>query len=398
MGRFRAWRHMRWLAVGVAVGVAILVGVLVRSAGSPAPPAPPLRHLRTPAPALAAPAGIQFGASVNLLFNNGTFTPAPITAQLAARRATGATFARSDALWEASEPRPPQDGVHHYDWFFDDTIAADLAQAHLQWLPIIDYSAPWAQSVSGQDHSPPSSDADYAAYAQAFAARYGAGGTFWTANPALPAEPVSTIEVWNEPDNGAAWYPAPNAVDYGALYELTREAIDAIDPSARVIVGGLVDPSTFLPALIRTRPALVGHLDGVAIHPYGTPAMVLTRITNARQTMRALGLGAVPLYVTEFGWTTSPPGAGDYVPAAERPAYLRATLDELGHTDCGVAAASLYTWVSPERDPANSGDWFGISPIGVAGDVVSEDAQAVAAFRAGLQAAAAGGPAVDACG
>ncbi len=73
----------------------------------------------------------------------------------------------------------------------------------------------------------------------------------------------------------------------------------------------------------------------------------------------------MPLYVTEFGWTTMPAGTVDYAPESKRPGYVQATIPALGHTDCGVAAVLLYTWVTPERDPANGQDWYGIaSPNG----------------------------------
>ena len=183
--RRRPGMRRRGEALAAAVAVAaVVVGVvlIVTSGGS--------RHPR----AHAAPTGRcgaacrprraeVFGINVNRLFNDLTYTQAQIDAQLAAVRATGATVARSDALWEAAEPHAPAGGRHHYDWSFDDQIAGSLAAHGLTWLPIIDYTAPWAQSVSGQDHSPPRSDADYAAYAGAFAARYGSGGTFWRAHP-----------------------------------------------------------------------------------------------------------------------------------------------------------------------------------------------------------------------
>ena len=153
--------------------------------GFTAPPCPcgPDRLAAGRSACIPAPPSQVFGINVNRLFNDLTYTQAHIDAQLAAVRATGATVARSDALWEAAEPHAPAGGRHRYDWSFDDQIAGSLAAHGLTWLPIIDYTAPWAQSVSGQDHSPPRSDADYAAYAGAFAARYGSGGTFWRAHP-----------------------------------------------------------------------------------------------------------------------------------------------------------------------------------------------------------------------
>ncbi|HUO74610.1 MAG TPA: hypothetical protein VMU39_27825 [Solirubrobacteraceae bacterium] len=355
------------------------------AAPTPAPPGPPAQ------PAPSGPE--QFGVSVNRLFNDLIYTPAQIDAQLAALRTTGATVARTDAFWEGAEPAAPVGGVHHYDWRFDDSIAASLASHDLTWLPIIDYTAYWAETIPGRDHSPPAVPDDYAAYAAAFAQRYGPGGAFWVEHPALAAKPVGTYEIWNEPDGAAFWNPTPNAAAYADLYARARDAILAVQPSARVIVGGLAGPATFLPAMLAARPALRGHVDGVAIHPYGaTPLGVLTIVRSVRAVMSSLGMARVPLYVTEFGWTTRPPTARAYVSAALRPGYLRGTLQALRHVDCSVAMTIVYTWVTPERNPKDGEDWFGIhSPSGAA----TVDSRA---FTAGLRAAATPGASVNLCG
>jgi hypothetical protein len=383
-------RHVAAAAGTLAVALAVLAVVLLsgssqrhrhrhRHPRSLSPSAPRLT------PALAAPAGQSFGINVNRLFNDRTDTPEQIDAQLAALAATGATVARSDALWEATEPTAPSAGIHHWVWQFDDSIAAALAAHSLTWLPILDYSAPWAQSVPGEDHSPPRSATDYAAYAAAFTARYGTGGTFWRAHPQLSPRPVTTIEVWNEPDNAEFWVPAPDSASYAHLYLSTRSAIDAVDPAARVIVGGLTDATAFLPAMVNAAPDLVGHVDGVAIHPYGTPSVVIAKLRGARDTLAALGMGSVPLYVTEFGWTTSPPGSLGYVPADRRPTWIERTLQALGHLNCGLAASVMYTWVTPQSNAADSQDWFGIENPDATGTPSS------AAFVSGLRAAAAPG-------
>lgn len=386
---------MRWgrtrtaVALGaLAAAVAVVVVVVIVTAPSPAPPV-------LPRPALAAPAGRSFGVNVNLLFNNFSYTPAQIDAQLAAVAATGATVARSDALWEATEPTAPVHGVHRYDWDFDDEIAGSLAAHGLTWLPILDYTAPWAQSIPGVDHSPPRSDADYAAYAAAFASRYGPGGSFWRAHPQLTPRPVTTVEIWNEPDQPEFWKPAPSPGAYAALYLAARGAIDAVAPGIRVIVGGLTDPGAFLPEMLRATPGLRGHIDGVAIHPYGRPATVLSKVVAARATLDGLGMNGVPLYVTEFGWTTSPPGALDYVPAAQRPADISSTLTALGKAGCGLAMVVLYTWVSPGGDPGDSQNWYGVANPTQPADGTAD----TAAFTAGLQAAArSAGAGSTACG
>lgn len=353
------------------------------------------RHKATQAsipPSQPAPASAQFGANTGRLFNGQLYTAGVIDAQLKALHDTGATLARSDAPWEATEPTAPTGAIHHYDWAFDDAIAAALAAHGLTWLPIVDYSTPWARSIPSQDHSAPDAS-EYAAYAAALAGRYGPGGGFWTAHPQLPPRPVTTYEIWNEPDNPVFWAPEPDAAAYADLYLRSRDAIDAVQRGARVIVGGLTHPASFLPALLAAAPAVRNQLDGVAIHPYGaTPQAVLDSVRAARAALQSLGLGSVPLYVTEFGWTTSPPGAQDYLSPRLRPGYIEQTLDQLGHTNCGVAAVLAYAWVTPQRNPGDAQDWFGIHPPGGGS---SPDADA---FAAGLRAAAASAPTATVCG
>jgi hypothetical protein len=391
------WRTAAILSGALLIAALALVVALVVSGGSgpakhAAPPTAPA-STTAPRPTPPPPSTEQFGASVNRLFNAGGYTITQIDAQLVALQQTGATLARSDALWEAAEPTPPAPGAQRYDWSFADRIAGALAAHGLRWLPIIDYSAPWAQSIPGQDHSPPTSPAAYAAYAAAFAQRYGSAGSFWQTHPDLQPEPVDTYEIWNEPDNAAFWSPAPDAAAYAGLYARARDAIGAVQPGARVIVGGLTHPRTFLRAMLAADPALRDQIDGVGIHPYGpTPGRILQSIRGARLELDSLGLTGVPLYVTELGWTTRPPGALDYLPERLRPGYIERTIADLGHAGCGVAATILYTWLTPERDPANPQDWFGIHPPDGGSSPDTE------AFAAGIRMATSHGPAIPLCG
>lgn len=361
------------------------------SATSPTTTSPPATTSLSP-PSLPAPTSEVYGINVNRLFNDGTYSPAQINGQLSAVAATGVTVARSDALWELSEPHPPVDGVHAYSWSFDDAIAGDLAAHGLTWVPIIDYTATWNESVAGEDHSPPVSDADYAAYAAAVATRYGPGGAFWIAHPELTPHPVSTVEIWNEPDNRQFWIPAPDAAAYGRLYVTARAAIAAAVPTTRVLVGGLTNPTATLPAMIAAEPGLAGQVDGVAVHPYGIPLQVIGKLHDDRRTLTVLGMGSVPLYVTEFGWVIHPRGALGYVSARLRPGYIRPTMAALGHLDCGIAAVIYYTWITPEHDRADREDWFGIQPPD------GRPGPDLHAFTDGLHAAQSPGPSYHVCG
>jgi hypothetical protein len=355
-------RRVVWLGLGgvLLVGVAI---ALLEGGGRGHRPAVPGAGAAAGPPAAAPPSTPLQGINVNRLFLDRAYSPAQIDAQLSALEQTGATDARCDALWEATEPAPPTGGVHHYNWSFDDQVAGSLARHRLRWLPIIDYSAPWAQSIPGQDHSAPSSPAAYAGYAGAFAERYGPGGSFWAAHPAISAQPVTTIEIWNEPDGAQFWVPGPDPRAYANLYASARAAIKAADPAARVLIGGLTNLPVFLPAIIAARPDLRGRIDGVGVHPYlASPPQIIGAMRTDRTVLRALGLANVPLYVTEFGWTVRPRGTLHWLPGPLRPSYISDSFQALAHTDCGIAAVFLYTWVTPQQDAANGEDWFGINP------------------------------------
>jgi hypothetical protein len=333
-------------------------------------------------PDLSPPVGVMLGASVNRLFNDRTYGRDEIDGQLSALAATGATLARTDSLWELAEPSPPTGSGQHFNWGFDDHIVALLAAHGLRWLPILDYTAPWDRLQPGVLHSPPRSPGNFAAFAGALAARYGPDGAFWRSRPDLTPEPTETYEVWNEPDNPVFWAPKPDAAGYAQLYLATRAAIHDVEPGARVIVGGLTRAPAFLPALLAARPELAHSLDGVGLHPYGPgPAAVLAKVRRARHSLDSLGLGTVPLYVTEVGWTIHPAGALDFATARRRPRNIETTLAVLGHTDCRISAVVLYTWVTPERDPRDKEDWFGIHPASGASTPDSR------AFAAGIRQA-----------
>jgi hypothetical protein len=335
----------------------------------------------------------EIGANTGVLFASGHFKRSEINSQLRALAATGATLARADAPWEAAEPKPPLLGlIHQYDWRFDDIIASSLAANGIRWVPIIDYSASWAQSVPGQDHSAPSSVSGYAAYAAAVASRYGPGGRFWRQSSGLKPLPVDTYEIWNEPDHSMFWKPAPNPAAYADLYAHAHAAIAAVQPGARVLIGGLTAPSTFLPAMLASDPGIQGQIDGIGIHPYAaTPAGVLASVRTTRLLTRTIGLAAVPLYVTEVGWTTSPEKSFAWTSVQLRPDYIEQVLSQLGHSDCGVAEVLLYAWTTLEQNPGDPEDWYGISPP--SGGATPD----TAAFAAGLRQAGQVGPVIPVC-
>src|SRR3954452_21036457 len=309
----------------------------------------------TAAAAPGASATPVFGVSVNRIINDD-FTPAHWDAPLRAVRASGITLARTDAFWMWAEPHPPRHGVHRYDWRRLDAVATALASHRLRWLPILDYSAIWAATYRGDYHSPPRSNADYAAYARAFAARYGRGGRFWRGHPRLPRLPVTDYEIWNEPNNGKYfWKPKPDAARFADMYLRARAAIHAVDGHATVVVGGLVAHPSFVAAMYAARPDLRGNVDALGWHAYAPRVEgLLTGLRDLRATLELEGEPDLPLHVTELGWPT---GGGDptVLPELARATALEAAADQIARSDCGITSVIAYTWRTPRRDATGFG-------------------------------------------
>jgi len=283
-------------------------------------------------------------------------------------------FVREDAAWEAVQPSAPTAKGPGYNWAWTDAIASALARHRLQWLPIIDYSTSWSASYSQSDGllkprqpdllSPPKPvDVPYfAAYAAAFVKRYGPGGSFWAANPRLRPEPVTQVQIWNEPNANYFWMPSPDAQAYASLYEQARSAILAAAPKVKVAVGALGNPSwTFLDQLFS---ALGGARDvaAVADTPYASrPEDVVDNVAGLRRALDAHGDRSATIQVSEFGWPTR--GSESFVATLTDPGRATAlvrTMQMLATGNYGVSLIAPYTWVTPQQDPNNAEDWYGI--------------------------------------
>jgi hypothetical protein len=225
-------------------------------------------------------------------------------------RDAGISVVRDDASWDSAEAQPPDPatGQHQYRWAERDARVAAMARYGLRWYPIVDYSASWASSIPGDQFAPPARDEDFAAFAAALAARYGRGGAFWAEHPELPALPVESYEIWNEPDFSQFWHAdgEPGA-RYASLYASSRAAIKQADPAARVVVGGLVDWNgpRFVRAMYRARPDLRGNVDALGYHEYHHDVADVHRsLSEIRRVLRGVGGSAVPIELTEVGWSS----------------------------------------------------------------------------------------------
>ena len=281
--------------------------------------------------------------------------------QLAAIAATGVGVVREDAFWSRVEPQPPRNGTHHYNWTAPDAIASALARNGLRWYPILDYSTTWDGTLSGPKgwKSAPADPTEFAAYAAAFAGRYGTGGSFWADNPSLPMLPVQTYEVWNEPNLSDFWPETRGAADrYGELLAATAPALRAADPAGRVVVGGLSPTGLgeFLDEVEARQPGLIATMDAVGFHPYGTTfADTGARVRVLREWLDRNGAGEVPIEVTETGWATPP------LPEENRATRMGDLVLGLTQSSCDISRIIPYTWLTFEGDNPNPENRFGIA-------------------------------------
>ena len=270
--------------------VAVLASALLATVGALAP------RLAATATAAGRSSGEAFGASGAIPGN---------AAELDVLARAGATEYRTDAPWSNAEPLAPAGGVHTYVWASYDAVAATLAEHGLRWLPILDYSPAWASS-DGTPYGAPTDREAFAAYAAAFAARYGVGGSFWASHPQLPALPVAEYEIWNEENTQTFWHQQATApAQYAALVLMARRSIKAVVPSARVVLGGVLDGGAdalgFLAAMERARPGVLRTMDAIGYHPYqGNLQAILERIAALRRLLRQAGAAAVPIDITEM--------------------------------------------------------------------------------------------------
>lgn len=241
-----------------------------------------------------------------------------------------------------------------------DSVVREAAKRGVVIHPVIEYwgcdypSTP--QTCSDSGWNVPTNMGLFQRRMKSFAARYWAGGTFFSGGAASLCgascwfTPIGTYEIWNEPnvaiegdpDPYPFWHTAaktrPNATTYGTLYANAWLGIKKVSPTLSVIPAGLAEatfittagsatPHQYLAtALLQARsrilldstyrrtvgtstlPALC-YADATNIHTYGWPDWSPTKATsnaiNFSNSMASdVRLGGIrsTLWISEFGW------------------------------------------------------------------------------------------------
>jgi hypothetical protein len=261
---------------------------------------------------------------------------APSVEQFQRLRAGGVDSVRIPVSWQGVQPLSASEA----DFSHVDSLVAAATAAGIKVLPFV-YDAPaWAVAPAsvpgsgGHSKAPKTLPVKTATQRTAWAnflklvvARYGPVGSFWAANPALPASPIRTWQIWNE-ENFKYFVVRPNPADYGKLVNISYAAIKSVDPGAKLILGGMFArpkeaefkrkpaqayfATDFLEGLYKTTPGVKRKFSGVALHPYTTDYRQLTPDVEAFRLVLAQNHDAGKgLWITEIGWSSQPRAGHD---------------------------------------------------------------------------------------
>jgi hypothetical protein len=207
----------------------------------------------------------------------------------------------------------------------------------------------------------PFAEAAWRSHLQALATRYRPGGTYSASDPSF--KPIRIWQLWNEENLTAYWGSFPDPVAYAGMVEVGTDALRSVDPSARVMIGGLstankgIDPSRFLRRIYEASTPDPS-FDIVALHPYaGSIDEMVQQIRRSRRVMRDFGHGGSRIAITEAGWgSAGPPG---YPPSGTPRSQARMVRRFYGtlarHRNWRVSQAFWYSWRDLPAEPEHCG-------------------------------------------
>lgn len=235
--------------------------------------------------------------------------------------AAGVQWVRLGAPWFLVEPHKGEINQEYLR-------TLDLALGELQRRGMHVYmqflaTPAWASTNPKDPNYPaymPTSLEDYRAYVRFVVSRYKDRVKYW--------------EVWNEWD----WtFWESSLPDFAALLKASYEEAKKIDPSCKVVLGGMStdgvhtwdSPKADRNALQRLYDLGGGkHFDIVAIHPYASDLNTgimdsIDKINAAYSIMKRNGDAAKRIWITEIGWAT------DRSPQSDQAKYLKQVYTQL---------------------------------------------------------------------
>ena len=330
--------------------------------------------LALPAAAGAAPPRDFFGVMVDgpMIEPSGV----DVAAEARVMRRAGVGAARVVLYWDEIEPQPGQQ-----DWSRYDALVGALARERIRVLPVL-YRAPaWARTGDPADvASPPRLD-EFARFAEAAVRRYGAGGSFWRADPGLPRREVRQWQIWNEPNLEKYWAAPPWGLTYTELLRVAHRAVKTADRRAQVVTAGLTGATSALTEELY-RSGAEGAFDAVGIHPYRPDAEgVVAALGAVRRVIRRNGDRA-GIVASEVSFSSGLGHSRLNYGIERTETGQRRVLEELlprlvrERRRLGLSSVHWYTWMSWPLGREVSFDYSGLRRLDAGGAVVSKPALA----------------------
>lgn len=203
-----------------------------------------------------------------------------------------------------------------YYWGYTDPIVQRTAENGIDLVAMVYGAPPWVSHELNRTVLRGEPKRAWNELLKALVQRYGPGGAFWSANPYVPYRPITTWQIWNEPNSITWWGPRPRPAEYAKVLVRSANAIHSVDPNAQIMSAGIVARPTnphaipgkkYLGKLLR-EPGVVESTDVVAYHPFAASVQgVYKQLKIARKTMNRRKAGDTPITVTEIGWGSKGP-------------------------------------------------------------------------------------------
>ncbi len=199
-----------------------------------------------------------------------------------------------------------------YNFTATDNLMTNLATNGIHPLPFVCCVPEFFHSDIKKPPTGSAEEKGWEDFLRATMERYGRGGDFWTENPTLPQQPITDVQILNEPNSSSFYHPKPNPSQYEHLLEISTKAIHDVDPSAYIVLGGMfgtphpadgkaIDAWKFLSKLYKK--GAKGFFDSAASHPYsGNLSGIEFQIKKFRKVMKRNHDSGADVWVTEMGW------------------------------------------------------------------------------------------------
>jgi polysaccharide biosynthesis protein PslG len=368
-------RKLLFLTVALLSGALLALGAYAQDSNAkPHPKKSPSAPAAEP-----DPRGVGIHATLRWL------GPDDIAATADELRAAGIEYAREDFHWHWVEGTRGS-----YDWSRYDTLVRETAKRGVKLIAILNSPPAWATASTVTPPTGGSSLTAYVEFVRRAVARYGTEGTFWTANPGVPKQPIRLWNVWNEPWGYWFWKGStPDGGTYARMFKAVVQGARTADPQARFmadvemrqVTSPETPPASYVHAMFDAVPDLAEYMDTVSVHPYSpydaptacTPRtdrgiredwkatmFQFCRLLDLRRILDARGASSTRIWVTEMGFSTAPNGAWGTVTEAQQEQYVHDVFRML--RDWKVADGVVWYAYrdSANPNPNDREHWFGL--------------------------------------